>query len=42
MFWIAVYLFHPGMRRVMRWMGLLFLIFAAFCFIGYVTHGQPR
>src|SRR6185437_9662556 len=35
MFWVALYLFHPGARRIMRWMIILFLLFSAFAFLGY-------
>ena len=42
MFWIALYLFHPGMRRVMRWMLLLLLIFAAFAFVGYAKRARAQ
>jgi hypothetical protein len=35
MFWVALYLFHPGVRRVMRWMMIALLAFSMWAFIGY-------
>ena len=41
MFWVALYLFHPGARRVMRWMMIAFLAFSMWAFIGYSrAHAQ--
>lgn len=40
MFWVALYLFHPGARRAMRVLLLLFLLFSAFAFIGYARRAR--